>query len=192
MKKTFLLFLVIGVIVAAFGTAGIVAASNGNPPGNGIGPGSWHAMKGQDGFMGRGGILGKAGRDGGALHDYLVTEFAKVVGITPEEFQAKLDSGMSILQILREKGLTDEEIKTAINTAYKAALDAAVAANVLTQEQADWLQQKHEKVFANGSLPQNYKPDVDDPGDESMAPGSPHGHAYGHQKQEQRGRNRNR
>jgi hypothetical protein len=155
MKKIFILAIMVAVLVSVFGTSGSVSASPGNPPGNGQGHQKDNGMKGRDGMMGRGGIVGRSGNHNGPLHILLVEAFAAEIGITPAEFQAKLDAKMTILQVLREAGKTDEEILVIIHDAYAAALAKAVATDVITQEQADWLQQKHDQVFANGSLPQN-------------------------------------
>ena len=157
-KKILILATVFAVALSAFGTAGVVSADPGNPPGNGNNNQDhpkFNGMKGRDGMMGRGGIVGRSGKSDGPLHMLLVAAFAEAIGVTPVAFQAKLDGGMTILQVLREAGKTDDEIRVLIHDAYAAALVKAVAAGLITQDQADWLQQKHDKVWANGSLPQN-------------------------------------
>jgi len=64
---------------------------------------------------------------------------AQALGMTVEELQAAKDAGKTTQDLLTEKGMTTEQYQTALNTAWKAALDQAVKDGTITQAQADLL-----------------------------------------------------
>jgi len=74
-----------------------------------------------------------------ALMPYLDREAltAKALGITVEELQAAREDGKSMEEIIEELGLEADAVREAMQTAYKEALQQAVADGVVTQEQAD-------------------------------------------------------
>ncbi len=73
------------------------------------------------------------------LRDGIITSAATALNMTPKELKAQLKSGKSIADVA---GANLDAVKTQIAKDAKAKLDAAVAANKLTQAQADTALQK--------------------------------------------------
>jgi len=119
MKKT---LLVVGLVVLALGAlgVGVVAAQDGQPP------------------YGERGVV-----DGvGPMHDYMEQAMADAVGLGLEDFEARHDAGETFYQIALAQGFTAEEIPALMQDARAKGLDAAAAAGVITQEQAEWMQSR--------------------------------------------------
>ena len=116
MKKT---LLIVALVVLALGAVGVgvVAAQSGQQP------------YGQRGTV-----------DGvGPMHDYMEQAMADAVGLSLDEFEARHDAGETFYQIALAQGFSAEEIPALMQDARAKALDAAVAAGVITQDQADWM-----------------------------------------------------
>ncbi len=77
-----------------------------------------------------------------ALKDVIDGEalMADVLGMSVEELQAAREAGTSLPELLEASGLTAEEIGAALQTAHEAAIQQAVEDGVITQAQADLLQ----------------------------------------------------
>jgi len=75
----------------------------------------------------------------GPLHIFMVTEFAKQLDLNVNDVNTRLAAGESMYDIALSAGVTAEEFPAVMTEVRAAALDAAVAANVITQEQADWM-----------------------------------------------------
>ena len=77
-----------------------------------------------------------------ALREYIDHEalIEEALGISIEELQAAREGGISIPELLAENGLTMEDVQAAMQAAHEAALQQAVQDGVITQEQADQLQ----------------------------------------------------
>ena len=127
--------------VVALGVVGFAYAQVQNPPDEQLPQGYGPGMMGR---LGRG-MMGAYGpammRDGnyGPMHTYMVDSFAAALGLTSEELQAKIEAGETMWQVAQDQGLTDEEISVLMLTARTEALQKAVDAGALTQEQADWM-----------------------------------------------------
>jgi len=119
MKKTLLIIALAAAALIAFG-AGSVFAQDAQPPYNGRG------------MMGGG---------EGALHTFMAVEFAKQLNLNVNDINTRLNAGESMYDIALSAGVTAEEFPAMMTTVRAAALDAAVKANVITQEQADWMNQ---------------------------------------------------
>lgn len=65
---------------------------------------------------------------------------ADILGVTVEEIEAAKEDG-TFRDLVEASGLTREEIKAAAEEAYRAAIDQAVADGLITQEQADMLEE---------------------------------------------------
>ena len=65
---------------------------------------------------------------------------ASVLGLTVEELEAAREDGTTRSELLEAAGLTQAEFVTAYEAAYQAAVDQAVADGIITQEQADALE----------------------------------------------------
>jgi hypothetical protein len=68
---------------------------------------------------------------------------AQVLGISVDELQTAREAGTTREELLENAGLTAEEFRTALQSAYEAAVQQAVEDGVITQEQAD-------QILANG------------------------------------------
>ena len=119
MKKTLWIVLLVILALGALGI-GVVAAQGGQPP------------YGQRGTV-----------DGvGPMHDYMEQAMADAVGLSLKEFEARHDAGETFYQIALAEGFTAEEIPALMHDARNKGLDAAAAAGVITQEQADWMKSR--------------------------------------------------
>jgi len=130
MKKT---LLVVGLVVLALGAlgVGVVAAQDGQPP------------YGQRGVM-----------DGvGPMHEYMEQAMADALGLDLDEFEARHDAGETFYQIALDEGFTAEEIPALMQDARAKGLEAAAAAGVITQEQAEWMQSRG---FGRGGMMGGY------------------------------------
>jgi len=134
MKK--LLLIGTFVLAALVGMTSIAFAQTPNPttPQTPWGPGM-----GQ-GRMRQGGMWGQNSTDQlPPMHEYMEGAIAQELGVTVEELQAARADGKTAWQLAEEKGLSVEEFQAAMTTARTNAIQAMVADNVLTQEQADWM-----------------------------------------------------
>lgn len=117
MKKTILIVVLVLAALVAVGV-GVAFAQDDVPPYAGHGP----MMNGQ-----------------GAMHTFMVIEFAKRLDLNVNDINTRLAAGESMYDIALSAGVTAEEFPAVMTEVRTAALDAAVAANVITQEQADWM-----------------------------------------------------
>jgi uncharacterized membrane protein len=84
----------------------------------------------------------KARRDQmGAMHETMQAAVAAEFGLTVDELQARQDAGDTLMDLAVEQGLTVAEFEAKMTAAHTKALSQAVADGVITQEQADWMQQ---------------------------------------------------
>jgi hypothetical protein len=128
-----------GGTVQGYGPGGMMGRYvNGSCPGgynNGYGPGTMMQGYGMGGMMGRRG-LGVA-RGEGLMHEYMISAFAEAVDITVEEVETRLADGEPLTEIAIAQGITEDQLPDLLTQVRQAALDAAVADDVITQEQAD-------------------------------------------------------
>ena len=131
--------------VAGFAWAGTAYAQAQNPPF----PGHPFGMMGQYGGYGMMGGYGLAGAgDYGPMHETMVDALAEALNLTPEEIQTRIDNGETPWEIAQSQGLSQEEIQQVMADAHDQALDKAVEAGLLTQEQADWMDQHMESMWS--------------------------------------------
>jgi len=156
MKKLVLIGIAVTVFaVAALSIAGFAYAQTVTPPSPGY-PAGAGMMRG----WGRGdsgpGMMGRWDRDGdGPMHPYMLNAFAEALGITPDEIQAKLADGETMYTIAQAQGLSDEEFTSLMLEARSQALTQAVTDGSITQEQADWMNQRMQQMQENGYGPGN-------------------------------------
>lgn len=165
MKKIILIATGALIAVLALGVAGLAYAQTQTPPEPAYpaGPGWMHwgaegapqtgtygpGMMGGRGFGRMGGhMTGTAGY--GPMHTYMLSALAAELGLTEEDLQARLDAGATMWQIALDQGLTEEQVVELMDRAHDAALEAAVAAGALTQEQADWMEEHMDAMQATG------------------------------------------
>lgn len=91
-------------------------------------------------FFGRGGMHGMAAD--GALHTYKLAAFAEKIGLSIDEVTALVEAGTRPHEIALDNGIAEADLPTFMQEVHQAALEAAVADGVLTQEQADLMSQR--------------------------------------------------
>lgn len=118
MKKSIVIALALAAVAGLF-IVGVTFAQGENPPfGHGPGDGT------------------------GSLHEYMEKAMADALGLSLKEFEARHDAGETFYDIAISKGFAADEIQTLMQNARAAALDAAAANGVVTQEQAEWMQSR--------------------------------------------------
>jgi hypothetical protein len=136
-------------------------------------PGYPYGMMGGYGMWGGGfGMMGGYGY--GPMHTYMVEGLAEALNLQPEDLQKRLEAGETPWQIAQSQGLSNEQIQQVMLEAHDKALDAAVKAGFLTQQQADWMDQHMEQMWG-GNQPGTDSDEV--PG--STSPGTPSNAAPG-------------
>lgn len=75
----------------------------------------------------------------GALHTFMVTEFARELNLNVNDVNTRLAAGETLRDIALSAGVSAEDFPAVMQTVRANALAAAVKANVITQEQADWM-----------------------------------------------------
>jgi len=124
--------------VAAFAWSGTVFArnlyTNYGPYGRGMMGGYGYGMMG-------------GGYDS-AMDEYMVTELAVALNLSPEDVAARIQAGETPWQIAQAEGLTDEQIQQAMQEVHDQALQASVDAGELTQEQAERMDQWMESMWS--------------------------------------------
>jgi hypothetical protein len=78
---------------------------------------------------------------------------AKTLGITQEDLEAKLAAGETVWSVAKTRGLSDAQITDLMVNARSEALKNAVAAGVITQEQADWMDEHMDQMQGYGIGP---------------------------------------
>jgi len=118
MKKT---ILIVALVVFALGVFGVGAAfaQDGTPP------------------VGRGSMMQNG--TSGPLHTFMAVEFAKQLDLNMNDINTRLAAGESMYDIALSAGVTAEEFPAVMTEVRANALAAAVKANVITQEQSDWM-----------------------------------------------------
>lgn len=137
--KKILMITVLGLIaVAAFVVTTPVLAQDSAPEAPVYGPG-W--------------MMGGYYGDYSAMHTIMVELFAGKTGLSVDEVNASLASGMSLSQIAEEQGMSAEDFYAWMAEAHDKALDRAVEQGLLTQEQVDWMQQHYQSMQDYGYGP---------------------------------------
>jgi hypothetical protein len=128
MKKT---LLIVGLLVLALGAlgVGVAFAQGGQPP------------VGQSGY--------------GWMHDYVEQALAAKLGLTEEQVEDQLAVGTTMYQIALDNGIKQDDLATFMNEVHQNAFASAVKAGVITQERADWMLQRMQNMYQNGTVPGN-------------------------------------
>jgi hypothetical protein len=121
MKKIIVTSLLVVVALAVFST-GAVFAQGYQPPTQPRGP----MMAGGEGPM----------------HDYMVKALAEALGMDAAKLESRLDGGETVYQIALAQGIAAEDIPALLTAAHDKALDSAVTAGVISQQQADWMKSR--------------------------------------------------
>ncbi len=89
-------------------------------------------------MLGRGGGGGMHGYGGyGPMRDYVEQALAEKLGLTEAQIEEQRAAGKSMVQIALDAGTAEADIPALMESVHKSAFDKAVAAGVLTQEQAE-------------------------------------------------------
>jgi len=135
------------IVVATLGTASIVSADSNLPQSPSI-----IGVSDQGDPQGRGprSGMGGSGMPGdGLLHNEFIAAFSVSVGVPVEEIETRLTAGETLADIAASKGFTVTEFQTMLKDAHDKAIAAAVLSGDLTQEQADWMLSRGNRMNAN-------------------------------------------
>jgi hypothetical protein len=121
MKRIVIVSMIALVALAALST-GVVFAQGNQPPTPPRGP--------------------LQGGSEGPLHDYMVKALAEALGISADQLETRLDNGESAYQIALSQGIAAQDIPALLTAAHAKALDSALAAGVISQQQADWMKSR--------------------------------------------------
>jgi hypothetical protein len=123
--------------------------------GNDYGPYGMMGGKGFGGMMGgRGigpGMMG--GRGAGIMHDYMISSYAFLVGLSVEEVDTRLAKGETLKEIAIAQGTTEAQLPALVTQVHKNALDLAVADGVITQAQVDLMLERMNEYKGQGFGP---------------------------------------
>ncbi len=89
--------------------------------------------------VGYGPNAGVGGVGEGPMHDYMVKAMAEALGLSPSDFEARVEAGKTAYQIALAQGIAADQIPALMQSARLKALNVAVSDRVITQAQADWL-----------------------------------------------------
>jgi hypothetical protein len=146
MNKFVVTLMVVAVVVFALSAVGVAyAQSPTQTPGTGTG---W--MGGRGSRSGSAGANTAAGE--GILHDYMIAAYAEKLNIPVADLEARLDSGETMAQIALSEGLTFEQFRTLMIEVRTQAIEQALNDGVLTQAQADWMEQHGAGQMAGGQM----------------------------------------
>ncbi len=79
------------------------------------------------------------GACGGVLHPYMVAAFASRLNLSVEQVESALVAGQTLYQIALANGVSAEQFPALMTEVRQAAVQAALADGVITQQQADWM-----------------------------------------------------
>jgi hypothetical protein len=80
----------------------------------------------------------------------MITVLAGKLGLTVEELNTKMDAGTTVAQLASEKGMTVEEFRVMMQEAREEAIALGVKNGTITQEQADRLNSRGDRLRENG------------------------------------------
>jgi hypothetical protein len=157
MKKTLFVTVIVITILAALALATLAFAQSQTPPD----PDQPYTGRPGYGMMGHGqGMMGGRWNQGtqgsattgtyGPMHEYMIAALAQAFNLTPEELEARHAAGETMWDIATDQGLTQEQFTETMLQARTAALSQAVAEGVITQEQADWMLSRMNRMAGGG------------------------------------------
>jgi hypothetical protein len=148
MNKKLLLIVGLVVTVGALAVVGVVSAQT-ITPSYGCGPNGYGVRGGMMGYGNgprgmMGGGYGMTGANGtyGPMHDAMFNALAEGLGLSRADLDARAAAGETPYQIALSLGFTQTEFVQVMTDARSAALTDAVAQGYLTQDQADWMQNR--------------------------------------------------
>ena len=136
MKNIIRIFSILAVALLAFGATSSALAAE--PQRGGPGTNGGYGNQGDLG-TGTGVPIEQNIALDGILEDLIHENLAAALGISPTVLAARLDAGETIIEIGLSLDFDLETLSDILTQARSDALDQAVAAGLITQEQADWL-----------------------------------------------------
>lgn len=124
------------VLAISLTAVGVAAAQSPNPP-RPFNPGAGGYGRGAMGAGGYG-FMAQNVNDT-VMHDALFDSFAKALGLSRSDLDARVAKGETLAQIASAKGLSAADFTKIWTDARKAGIDAAVAKGFFTKEQAAWM-----------------------------------------------------
>jgi hypothetical protein len=89
----------------------------------------------------------------GPMHANMLNAYAQALGLTPEELETRRQAGDTLWDIAQEQGMTAEQFQEMITTVRASVINQAIADGVITQEQADFMLERMERMAENGFGP---------------------------------------
>jgi hypothetical protein len=135
---------IIAVVVIALGTASSVFAQTTGPGTRaGVGIGTRNGRGSGAGLLGEPIRIG----DNGLLHEYFIAAYAEKLDIDAETLESRLEAGETMAEIA---GLSLEDFQILRTEVREIALDLAVEAGAITEEQAEWLASRGNRMSGPG------------------------------------------
>jgi len=158
MKKPFIVAVILVTILAALALATLTFAQTQDPPN----PDQPYTGRPGYGMMGSGqGMMGgrwnrstsgQSSADSyGPMHEYMISALAQAFNLTPEELEARHTAGETMWDIAAAQGFTQEQFVETMLQARTTALSQAVDEGVITQEQADWMLARMNRMGGDGT-----------------------------------------
>lgn len=116
MKKRLLIIALTLVLTVGLGATAYAATGAGRPAAQGFGLGKTIPMRG---------------------YDYIISVLENKYGLTEAEINSERNSGKTLWDIAEEKGITADELRTALIEERTKAVDEAVENGTLTKDQGD-------------------------------------------------------
>jgi hypothetical protein len=88
----------------------------------------------------------------GFLHDEMVTVYAEALGLSVDDINTRLTNGETMAQIAYSIGKTAAEFRTMMTDVRTKAIALAVKNGTITQEQADWMNQRGNGQMMGGGV----------------------------------------
>lgn len=85
---------------------------------------------------------------------------AQALGVEPEKLRQELDSGKTVEELAKVKGMTTKQLQDKVLAGLKDKLTQAVKDGKLTQEQSDQMYQRLESGITSGRWPQRPRPEA--------------------------------
>ncbi len=135
------------IVVLALGVlgAGVAFAQGSQPPrmADNYDPGTYMGMGGRGMRGGQGGY--------GFMREYMEQALADALGTTKEQVEDALANGTTMYQFVLNNGVAEADLSAFMDEVHQVALGKAIADGVMTQEQADWMQERMQGMYAEGS-----------------------------------------
>lgn len=118
--------------------------------GGGMMGGNWESMQGMHNQMAQYGGMGAMHEwmhQSGGVHDSVWKALAAQLNLTPEELTAQINSGKTLAEIAKGKGVSTTDLAATMESGMQAGLAQTVKDGKLTQEQADLMLQHMDGQF---------------------------------------------